>query len=139
MIAALLIPIALATVINGNTSSSTRVTTSVSGDDASVNVKVTTTVNGKTETVTSDKPGTIEVIRDDNSSQVKTNGNPITPTTTIAPDLDKDSTQSASSSMQKDTVIGDTKLSFSRYYMYGLVERLVTSIRNFFDSLLDKP
>lgn len=138
MIASLLFPALLTTVISGNASSNTTVRTNVSGADARVNTSVTTTVNGETVTVTSDKPGSIEVRRDDNTSEIIINGQPITPTITVGNDhASRQSGQSTPSGEAKET-IGDSKQASFRYYVYGFVKRAVISAFRYIERILDK-
>lgn len=79
----MIIPILLATIITGNTSTSTKVTTSVSGDDAIVETNITSEINGKKVTVTRNEPGTVEVKQENDTTSVTVNGVPVTPTITI--------------------------------------------------------
>ncbi len=66
----LLLPLA-ASIITGNASAESIVNNQVSGT-ARVQTHITTSVNGKTTTVESDKPGTIEVTATDRSVDIKT-------------------------------------------------------------------
>ncbi len=128
MIAGLLVPLMAVTVINGNTSSSTRVKTTVSGENAQVNTRVTTTVNGETVTVTNDTPGSVEVKRDGNSSEVIINGQPITPTITYPGDQSDKKPERSTSSGEADVTIGDTPETSLRYYVYGFFKRTARRI-----------
>lgn len=128
MVAGLLIPIIAVTIMNGNTSTATRVNTSVSGDNAQVTTNVTTTVNGQTITVTSNEPGNVTVTQDSTGSNVVINGQPITPTLSQNPTATVSATQT----------IGKRDISSLQHYVSYVFKHIATVLSNYFEIILDK-
>lgn len=78
-----ILPIILVTIITGNATAQTDVSTSVTGGSQSVTTNVTTTVNGQTYTVTSTEPGTLRVQHSDEGIEIEKHGTSISTITPI--------------------------------------------------------
>lgn len=68
-------------ILTGNAAAESYVSTHIGGNDAKVETKITTTVNGKTSTVQSNQPGTLQVIATDESATAQASPS-LTPTIT---------------------------------------------------------
>ncbi len=84
MILPIVFPAILATVITGNASAVSEVSTTANGNTATVETTVTTIVNGETKTVKSNEAGTIRVETTAQGTAGKTTTNP--PTITPLPE-----------------------------------------------------
>jgi len=132
MILPIMLPLIAATVVTGNASAVSQVTTSVSGGNSSVNTTITTSVNGITQTVKSTSEGTIRV-------EASSGGIVVTESTTSPSTIAHTPPAPPSSVPQAQNLNGTAhKLSF---YM-SLTEQLNTVVShfwNFFRNLIHKP
>ncbi len=128
MIIPIIISLLAATVIPGDSSTTTWVTTSVSGENTTAETNITSEVNGERVTVSHDAPGTVEVKQQNGTSSVVIDGIPVTPTK-IAADASETAT----------TAVNDR---IFRIYPYvekwqKIIEDITRSIRSFLFHILD--
>lgn len=77
------LPLLVATVITGNATAETNVSTVATGGSASVTTNITTEVNGQKYTVTSTEPGTLRVQHYENGIVVEKNGSNVSTITPV--------------------------------------------------------